>query len=115
MYFDQAQPPDERPGRCPAHLSDLAAIVFCSALQPSQLPGRTAVLAAVAEILARDEVAVDWCVAEMAARYGDDPDSASRRMRWARSRAKSALLAGSATPDGTALDPQRGGGLAGVA
>lgn len=115
MFIDQAQRHDEQPGTCPAHLSDLAAVVFCSALQPSQLPGGAAVLAAVAEILARDDVAVDRCVAEMAARYGDDPDSASRRMRWARSRANSALFAGSSNPDGTALDPQRDGGLAGVA
>lgn len=77
-------------------VSDLAALVFCSALQPSQAPGSAAVCAVVQEGLGRGEATARECAAEVAASYGDDPESACRRMRWARAVVMAAFFAGRA-------------------
>ena len=64
-------------------VGDLAEVLFCTSLQPSDAPDPRTVLAAVTRSL-RCGRSVCECAAEVAARYGDDPDTASRRMRWSR-------------------------------
>jgi hypothetical protein len=67
-----------------ATLSDLAEILFCSDLQPSQHASRAQVRAAVMAALRRhgDDVGRFACV--LAERYGENPDTACARMRWCR-------------------------------
>jgi uncharacterized membrane protein len=64
-------------------IADLAEILFCSDLQPSQHPTAAEVRAAVAGCL-RSYGAVDACACELAHRYGEDPETACSRMRWCR-------------------------------
>ncbi len=75
-------------------ISDLAAVVFCSALQPSEAPGWKAVRATVGESLSRHHDALTQCAAELADCYGDDPDGACQRMRWARETVITTYFAG---------------------
>jgi hypothetical protein len=62
-------------------VKDLAAeALFCSSLQPSECPTRTAVEQAVtAMILLHGS---EGCAAEVATEFGDHPDVAVRRMHW---------------------------------
>lgn len=73
-------------------VADLAEVLFCTSLQPSDMPDRRTVLATVAQSVRRRGSVLKECVAEVAARYGDDPDTASRRMRWSRAAVVAALL-----------------------
>lgn len=77
-------------------ISDLAAAVFCSTLQPSDSPGSAAVRGVVREALRRSGDALIYCAGEVAAHYGEDPESACRRMRWARSAVIATFFAGQA-------------------
>jgi len=63
--------------------SDLAAeALFVSDLQPSQQPSNDEVRAAVTAVILR--YGSEGCAACVAAEYGDHPDTAARRMAWAR-------------------------------
>lgn len=65
-------------------IADLAEILFCSTLQPSQTVDGAAVQAAVSQSLRVHDGGVQACAAELAACYGKDPDVACVRMRWCR-------------------------------
>ena len=56
--------------------------LFASGLQPSEAP--TAETAAQAINRAIQRLGVRGCVARMAQEFGDHPDAAAARMRWAR-------------------------------
>jgi hypothetical protein len=66
-------------------LGDLAELVFCSPLQPSQCPTAQEVRDAVLRTLRREADPLAACAAHVASCYGDDPEGACARMRWARS------------------------------
>lgn len=66
-------------------IGDLAELVFCSNLQPSQRPSARAVRHAVLESLRRHDNALGDCAAHVASCYGNDPEETCERMRWARS------------------------------
>ncbi|MFG3422978.1 hypothetical protein [Micromonospora sp. NPDC048063] len=59
----------------------LAEALFASALQPSRHPDRQQVRRAIAGELVRRRVA--GCVAEVAYEFGEHPEEAAERMRWA--------------------------------
>ena len=64
-------------------VDDLAAeALFVSHLQPSQRPTCEAVQAEVTRMILR--LGSEGCAASMAAYFGDDPESALRRMLWVR-------------------------------
>lgn len=74
-------------------VSDLAEVLFCTTLQPSDAPHVGLVLAAVVQsVRFRGHPRRD-CAAELAARYGEDPERASARMRWSRATIDAALFA----------------------
>lgn len=56
--------------------------LFASNLQQSQHPTRETVQAAVDDMVAR--LGVDGCAAVMATEFGEHPECACQRMRWAR-------------------------------
>jgi hypothetical protein len=56
--------------------------LFASALQPSETP--TADMVAEAISCAVKQFGVRGCVRRMAQEFGDHPDAAAERMRWAR-------------------------------
>ena len=60
----------------------LAEALFASDLQPSQSAGTETVHAAVTSTLLRR--GGDGCAAAVATEFGDHPDTAVRRMTWAR-------------------------------
>jgi len=55
-----------------------SAALFAAALQPSEAPAAGAIAAATQRLGPRG------CTARMAQEFGDHPDAAARRMRWAR-------------------------------
>jgi hypothetical protein len=59
-----------------------AQALFVSHLQPSERPTPRQVAAAVEEALRRADGATD-CLAAIAAEYGEHPEAAAARMRWA--------------------------------
>jgi hypothetical protein len=64
-------------------VDDLAAeALFVSHLQPSQRPTCEAVQAEVTRMILC--LGSEGCAASMAAHFGDDPDTAVRRMIWVR-------------------------------
>lgn len=64
-------------------MNELAAeALFVSDLQPSQSPTADMVQAAVTATVLR--YGSDGCAAAVATEFGDHPDSAVRRMTWAR-------------------------------
>jgi hypothetical protein len=65
-------------------INELAELLFCSTLQPSQRVDATAVHSALAQSLHSHHGQVDECAAELAASYGKDPEITCTRMRWAR-------------------------------
>ena len=73
-------------------VGDLAEVLFCTSLQPSEAPDPRTVLAALAQSVRRRGNVLRECAAEVATRYGDDPDTASRRMRWSRAAVVAALF-----------------------
>jgi hypothetical protein len=60
----------------------VAEALFVSDLQPSQAPTADVVRAAVGEMILR--YGAVGCAATVAAEFGDHPDTAPRRMAWAR-------------------------------
>jgi hypothetical protein len=56
--------------------------LFCSGLQLPEAP--TADMAAMAISRAVQQFGIRGCVCRMAQEFGDHPDTAARRMRWAR-------------------------------
>jgi hypothetical protein len=62
----------------------LTEALFVSHLQPSAEPAAEAVRAAVTEAVIRH--GADGCAALVAAEFGDHPETAVRRMAWARDR-----------------------------
>jgi hypothetical protein len=56
--------------------------LFASTLQPSDHPTAAQVMAAVLESLGRHGGS-DGCTSACATEYGDHPDAATARMRWA--------------------------------
>lgn len=56
--------------------------LFCSGLQPSE--ASTADMVAMAISRAVQQFGIRGCVCRMAQEFGDHPDTAARRMRWAR-------------------------------
>jgi len=74
-------------------LNELAELLFCSTLQPSQHVDASAVHSALAQSLHSHHGEVDECVAELAASYGKDPEITCTRMRWARDLISATYLA----------------------
>jgi hypothetical protein len=65
------------------NVSDTRCIaVFASGLQPSDAPTAETVAQAISRAIRR--LGVRGCIARMAREYGDHPDAAATRMRWAR-------------------------------
>jgi hypothetical protein len=60
----------------------LAAALFASHLPAGSRPDRAEVIAAVARSLRRHG-GPDGCAVEVAGEYGDHPETAAARMRWA--------------------------------
>jgi hypothetical protein len=58
------------------------AALFASALQPSEAPDAGMIAAAVSSAVQR--FGPRGCTELMAQEFGDHPDAAARRMRWAR-------------------------------
>ena len=67
-------PPADRDARC--------AALFASALQPSDTPDAGMITAAISSAVQR--LGPRGCAELMAQEFGDHPDAAARRMRWAR-------------------------------
>lgn len=65
-------------------LSELAELLFCSTLQPSQHLDPQTLDAALAQSLQAHHGQVAACAEELAACYGKDPEITCSRMRWAR-------------------------------
>ncbi|GAA2528827.1 hypothetical protein [Pilimelia columellifera] len=70
--------------------TELAAeALFASNLQPSQQPEADDVRDAIAEMILRH--GSDGCVAVVAGEFGDHPETAARRMAWARGQLSNAF------------------------
>ena len=65
-------------------VADLAGLVFCTTLQPSENPSADTVRRAVERRLTQLRDPLQRSAEEVALRYGEDPDAASRRMQWSR-------------------------------
>jgi hypothetical protein len=74
-------------------INELAELLFCSTLQPSQRVDASAVHSALAESLGSHHGQVLECAAELAASYGKDPEITCLRMRWARDLISATYLA----------------------
>ncbi len=74
--------------------------LFASDLQHSQHPDPTDVRAAVARTISR--LGVTTCLARVAQEFGDPPEAAAARMRWAREAVVSAF------PESRRIPAQRG-------
>lgn len=59
-----------------------AEALFASDLQPSELPTAGQVACAI-DVSLRTRGGVEGCAAVVAAEYGDHPETAALRMRWA--------------------------------
>jgi hypothetical protein len=70
------------PPRPPAASDARCAALFASALQPSDTPDAGMIAAAI--ISAVQRFGPRGCTGRMAQEFGDHPDAAARRMRWAR-------------------------------
>ena len=65
------------------NVSDARCVaLFASGLQPSDAPTAETVTQAINRAIRR--LRVRGCVAQMAQEFGDHPDAAATRMRWAR-------------------------------
>jgi hypothetical protein len=61
--------------------SDVRCVIFASALQESDSPSADMVAAAVRSVLAG--LGLTGCIDRMAQEFGDHPEAACERMRWA--------------------------------
>jgi hypothetical protein len=77
MYGSTRPEPAPRPARDARHEA-----LFASALQPSDTP--TAAMIAGAISSAIHQFGPRGCAARMAQEFGDHPETAAARMRWAR-------------------------------
>ncbi len=78
-------------------VQDLAAeALFVSDLQPSQRPSRQMLEETVTAMLLRH--GSEGCAAVVAAEFGDHPESAVRRMCWAREKVRTVTAAPQRTP-----------------
>ncbi len=76
---------------------DLAAeALFVSDLQPSQRPSRQMLEETVTAMILRH--GSDGCAAAVAEEFGDHPESAVRRMCWARERVRAVAVAVAVAP-----------------
>jgi len=66
----------------PAASGARCAALFASALQPSDTPDAGTIAAAITSAVQR--FGPRGCAEHMAQEFGDHPDAAARRMRWAR-------------------------------
>jgi len=57
--------------------------LFASTLQPSDAPGADVVADAISATV--QQIGTDGCTGRMAQEFGDHPETATERMRWARS------------------------------
>jgi hypothetical protein len=73
-------------------IGELADLLFCTGLQPSEAPNDATVRRAVSRRLSETGDPVRRSAEDVAAGYGDDPDLALQRMRWALSLVVSAYL-----------------------
>jgi NADPH-dependent 2,4-dienoyl-CoA reductase/sulfur reductase-like enzyme len=64
------------------NLADECEALFASDLQSSQQPGARQIRAAVADMIRK--FGVDYCLSRVAQEFGDHPETAVTRMRWAR-------------------------------
>jgi hypothetical protein len=72
-------------------VQDLAAeALFVSDLQPSECPSRQTLEETVTAMILRH--GSDGCAAAVAAEFGDHPESAVRRMCWARKEVRSVTI-----------------------
>ena len=75
--------PATTPPPAPSAVSDArCAALFASALQPSDTPDAGMIAAAISSAVHR--LGPRGCTALMAQEFGDHPDAAAWRMRWAR-------------------------------
>ena len=65
-------------------VGDLAEVLFCSSLQPSEAADPDTVVEALAKALSSHHGEIRECAEELAASYGKDPEITCLRMRWAR-------------------------------
>ncbi len=65
-------------------VGDLAEVLFCSSLQPSDELDADKVTAAISQSLRSHHGQIRECAEELAASYGKDPEITCLRMRWAR-------------------------------
>jgi hypothetical protein len=65
--------------------NEVAELLFCTHLQPSESPSAADVRSAVGCRLRQQSDPLSNSVEQVAARYGDEPELALRRMRWSRS------------------------------
>ena len=78
-----------QPARVGINVNDAwCEALFASPLQPSDSP--TACMAAVAANRTLRRLGVHGCAGQMAQEFGDHPDAAASRMRWARQLAQTA-------------------------
>ena len=70
------------PPRPPAASDARCAALFASALQPSDTPTAGMIVAAINSAVQR--FGPRGCTERMAQEFGDHPEAAARRMRWAR-------------------------------
>ena len=78
-------------------VQDVAAeALFVSDLQPSQRPSRQMLEETVTAMILRH--GSDGCAAVVAAEFGDHPESAVRRMCWAREKVRMVTAAPRRTP-----------------
>ena len=61
--------------------NDFRCALFASALQQSDSPSADVVAAAIASVLT--DLGVTGCIDRMAQEFGDHPEAACERMRWA--------------------------------
>jgi hypothetical protein len=65
----------------PLNLTDARCALFASALQRSDSPSAATVAAAIRAAVT--DLGLGGCVDRMAQEFGDHPEAASERMRWA--------------------------------
>jgi hypothetical protein len=61
--------------------TDVCCVIFASALQESDSPSADMVTAAIRSVLA--SLGLTGCIDRMAQEFGDHPEEACERMRWA--------------------------------
>jgi len=85
LIVDTAAPalPGKRTPAQPAGDNARCRALFASSLQRSDAPGAAAVAEAIRVTV--QQLGTDGCTGQMAHEFGDHPEAAAARMRWARS------------------------------